>query len=141
MKTLKCVLLMLALCAPAALVAQDNPPPAGGGQMAGPRHLPTVDEQLNNLSRKLSLTDDQKPQVKAILQDQHDQMKQVMDNNSGSREDNRAKMHEIHEQSNAKLRALLTDEQKAKFDKMQAEHRAPMGRGGDQGSAPPPPQQ
>jgi len=140
MKTLKYLLLLLAFATPAALLAQDNPPPAGGpGQMA--HHMPSVDDQLNHLSSKLNLTDAQKPQVKTILQDQQDQMAQLMSNNSGSREETHAKMRDIHEKSNAKIRALLTDDQKATFDKLQSERRGRMGKGGDQGAPPPPPQQ
>lgn len=143
MKTLQYLLLLLAFATPAALLAQDNPPPppAGGqGQMA--HHMPSVDDQLAHLSSKLSLTDDQKPQVKTILQDQQDQMSALMSSNSGSRQDMHAKMRDIHEKSNAKIRAILTDDQKAKFDKMQSERRGRMGGGGgDQGAPPPPPQQ
>lgn len=140
MKTLKYLLLLLAFATPAALLAQDNPPPAGGpGQMA--HHMPSVDDQLNHLSSKLNLTDDQKTQIKPILQDQQDQMAALMSNNSASREETHAKMRDIHEKSNAKIRAILTDDQKAKFDKMQSERRGRMGHGGgDQGSAPPPQQ-
>jgi periplasmic protein CpxP/Spy len=130
MKKLRYALLMLALAAPAALVAQ------GGGGMG--HHMPSVDDQLANMSKKLNLTDAQKPQVKAILQDQQDQMKQQMENSSASRDDTRAKMREIHEASNTKIRALLTDDQKAAFDKMQEERMKRMQdhRGGDQNAPP-----
>lgn len=145
MKKLKYALLILALLVPAGLFAQGSDNSGGGqmgGQMGGPRHMPTVDDQLNEMSKKLDLTDAQKPQVKAILQDQHDQMKQLRENSSGSRQDNMAKMREIHDASAAKIRALLTDEQKAKFDKMEEEHHNHMRHGGaDQGAPPPPPQQ
>lgn len=142
MKKLHIALLTLALLMPAALFAQ--PPGPGGDQAGGRRHMPSVDDLLNQLSSKLKLTDAQKPQVRAVLQDQQDQMKQVMENSSGSREDNRAKMREIHEASTAKIRDLLTDDQKGKFEKMQAEHQKHWQEGheGGNGSAPtPPPQQ
>jgi periplasmic protein CpxP/Spy len=138
MRRLKHTLLLLALLVPASLLAQGGP---GGGMGHGGRHMPSVDDQLSDLSSKLKLTDAQKPQVRAILQDQQDQMKQVMENSSGSREDNRAKMHEIHQASSAKIRDLLTDDQKAKYDKMQAERQKHwQGREGGNGSAPPPQQ-
>jgi len=138
MKTLKYLLLLLTLATPAALLAQDNPPPAGAqGQMA--HHMPSVDDQVDHLSSKLNLTDDQKAKIKPILQDQQDQMSQLMSNPPSSREETRAKMRDIHQKSSAKIRALLTDDQKAQFDKMQAERHGHMGHGGDQGA--PPPQQ
>jgi len=142
MKTLQYLLLLLVLATPAALLAQDNPPPppaSGPGQMA--HHMPSVDDQLDHLSSKLNLTDAQKPQVKTILQDQQDQMAKLMSNNSSSREEMHAKMRDIHEKSNSKIRAILTDDQKAQFDKMQSERRGHMHGGGDQGAPPPPPQQ
>ena len=46
-----------------------------------------------------------------------------MQDSSGSREDNWSKMREIHEQSDTRLRDLLTDEQKTKYDKIQEERR------------------
>lgn len=131
------LMLALALFAPALLLAQGGPPPDEPG---GRHHMQTVDEVLDHMSKKLNLTDAQKPQVKAILQDEHDQSKQVMDNSSGSREENHAKMRDIHEKSAAKIREILTDEQKAKFDKMQAGHHEHMGEGHGQGAPPPPSQ-
>ena len=50
-------------------------------------------------------------------------MQKAMQDSSGSREDNWSKMREIHEQSDAKLRDLLTGEQKTKYDKIQQERR------------------
>lgn len=131
MKQLRYALLMLALFVPAALSAQAGGSPGEGQMQKGP-HMPSVDDQLADLSQKLDLTDAQKPQVKAILQDQQDQMKQAMGNSS--REEARAKMREIHKASSAKIRALLTNDQKAKFAEMQSQRRQ------KQGEAPPPQQ-
>ena len=144
MKKLKYALLMLALFVPAALLAQAGG--SGEGQMGARQHMPSVDDQVEHLTQKLNLTDAQKPQVKTILQDQRDQMKQAMDNASASREETRAKMKEVHKASNAKIRALLTDDQKATFDKMEEHHRH-MGEGHGEGAGEghgegaPPPQQ
>jgi periplasmic protein CpxP/Spy len=142
MKKLAYALLALALFAPAALFAQAGGPGAPGGAPGGGRRMLSVADQLDDLSKKLDLTDAQKPQVKAVLEDQDKKMRDLMENSSGPREENRAKMREIHESSNAKIRALLTAEQKTKFDKMQEEHRKQMEerrRGGDEGVPPPPP--
>ncbi|MGA9529162.1 MAG: hypothetical protein WBS24_13700 [Terriglobales bacterium] len=142
MKKLKLAVLMLALFVPAGLLGQGGGPGGpGGGQPGAERHMPTVDEQLDNLSQKLNLTDGQKPQVKTILQDQRDQMKKFMDGSSGPSEENRSKMRELHEAAAAKIRAILTDEQKTKFDKMQEQHRKHMEGHGDQSAPPPPPPQ
>jgi Spy/CpxP family protein refolding chaperone len=139
MKKLQYALLMLALLAPAAVVAQEGP---GGEAMGGPRFMPSVEDQLDELTAQLKLTSVQKPRVKFVLHEQREQMKNLMLDSSGSREDNMSKMREIRQSSNAQLRALLTDEQKIKFDKMQEDRRKRMEarrRGGDEGMPPPPP--
>ena len=110
--------------------------------MGGHRHMPSVDDQLNELTKALNLTDAQKPQVKTILQDQRDQMKQVMENSSGSREENMSKMRQIHESATGKIRDLLADEQKTKYDKLQEERKKDMQErrgnwGGEKPNGPP----
>jgi len=132
MKIMRFAVLTLALLAPAGLFAQKG----------GHRGMPSVDDQVNRLSTELKLADDQKSQVRTILQDQSDQMKKVMEDSSGSRDDNWSKMRDIHEKSSAQIRALLTDEQKTKYDKMQAERRQHMqeGRRGSEEAPPAPPQ-
>lgn len=134
MRTLKYALLIVTLFVPAMMLAQ-----MGHGRMGG-RHMPSVDDQVKHLSEQLNLTDTQKTQVKAILQDQHDQMKKVMQNSSGSREDNWSKMREIHQNASAKVRDLLTDEQKTKYDKLEQERQQRMQErhgGGENKEGPP----
>jgi periplasmic protein CpxP/Spy len=51
-------------------------------------------------------------------------------------------MMAIHQASQDKIRAVLTDDQKTKFDAMQAEMKARReSHEGGQGAPPPPPQQ
>ena len=125
MKIVRYVLLMLALLAPAGLIAQMGGPGGGPGgrRGGGPGRMSSVDDDVKQLSKELNLTDSQKTQVKAILQDQRDQMKKIMEDSSGSREDRFSKMREIHEKSSASVRDILTDEQKTKYDKLQEERR------------------
>ena len=61
-----------------------------------------------------------------------------MEDSSGSRQDNWSKMREIHEKSSAKIRDLLTDEQKTKYDKIQEDRRQHMQerRGDDSENSP-----
>jgi protein CpxP len=143
MNKIKLALLAFALSTAAVFIL----PAAAGAQgpgddhMGGEHHMPTVQEQLDEFTHRLKLTDEQKPQVKAILEDAHAQMKQLRESSSGSSEDAKAKMRDIHEKAHAKIREVLTDEQKPKFDKMIAEHRKHMGEGHGEAGAPPPPQQ
>jgi len=85
----------------------------GGGQG---QQMPSVDDQVKDLTKQLNLTDDQQPKVRDLLQKQRDQTSQVMQDNSLAREDRRAKMRDIHDSTTGKIRNLLTDDQKKKYD-------------------------
>ena len=93
------------------------------------------------LTKKLNLTPDQVTQVKAINDDSMAQLKAVRSDASLSQDDRRAKMMDIHKASTDKIRGVLTDEQKTKYEALQAEMKAKMKeRGGGAGMPPPPPQ-
>jgi Spy/CpxP family protein refolding chaperone len=138
---LRVVFLALSLTALSALpaMAQDPaaPPPPGQG---GPRGGGMRGHQVEFLTKQLNLTPDQVTQVKAIDADTWKQAKAVQDDTSVAGPDKRAKMMEIHKDSQEKIRALLTDDQKTKFDALQAQMREHRGnRGGGYGPPPAPP--
>lgn len=86
-------------------------------------HKKAVQEsEIDSLSKKLKLTDAQKPRVKGILEKKDEQIKRVNENPSLQSTDNRYKKYrkiaEIHDKFRGKIRKLLSDEQKAKFDKV-----------------------
>ena len=125
---------LLALCTTALSAvptfAQDNPAPQqdqtapsqGGRGGSGHRQ----EHQLEVLTKKLNLTPDQVTQVKSIQDDARTQMMAVHDDSSVAQPDKRAKMMDIRKASQDKIRAVLTDDQKPKYDAMQAkmqEHR------------------
>ncbi|MDW5267134.1 MULTISPECIES: Spy/CpxP family protein refolding chaperone [Acidobacteriaceae] len=127
------------------LMAQDNtaPPPQQQDNAGPPQggHGRRGGNQVEMLTKRLDLTPDQVTQVKAIDADQMSQMKALHDDTSTSREDKRSKMGAIRQASQDKIRNVLTDEQKPKYDAMLAkmqEHRQNR-QGGDEGGAPPPP--
>lgn len=93
------------------------------------------------LTKRLNLTADQQAQVKAIDEDTGKQMMALRDDTSLSQDERRSKMMEIRKGSQDKIRAILTDEQKTKYDAMQAEMRERMKERQQQGGAPPPPPQ
>jgi Spy/CpxP family protein refolding chaperone len=136
---------MTALSALPAM-AQDPsaPPPPPEGQ-AGPQHGRgggMGEHQLEFLTKKLNLTPDQVTQVKAINDDARKQMMALREDTSIAQADKRAKMMDIQKASQDKIRALLTDDQKTKFDALQAQMRERRGdHGGGDGPPPPPPQQ
>jgi Spy/CpxP family protein refolding chaperone len=77
-----------------------------------------VDDHVKELTTKLNLTADQQTKVKAILEEHNQQMQAMMKDDSGSKEDRHAKMKSMHDSVHAKVREVLTDEQKPKFDAM-----------------------
>lgn len=86
-------------------------------------HPKAVEEnEIDSLSKKLKLSDAQKPRVKGILEKKDEQIKRVNENPSLQSIDSRYKKYrkvaEIHDKFRGKIRKLLTDEQKAKFDKV-----------------------
>jgi Spy/CpxP family protein refolding chaperone len=127
----------LLACSP-TLLAQNSTntppatPPAGGPPGGGMRGR---GPSLEQLSKALDLTDAQKPQVKAVLDDQMQKMNELRkdpDFAGLSREDRMAKMKPIRDEAMAKMKDILTPDQFAKYQKM-----GPMGsrrNGGGGGS-------
>jgi len=126
--------------------AQSEPAPGGQaqGEHAGHMGRPGMmnpERQLQHMSEALSLTDDQKQQIKPILEDRQKQMEQLHADSSMSMDDKRSKMHSLMEDSNGKIRAVLNDDQKQKFDKMQERMREHMAHPGGGAEHPAPPSQ
>jgi endonuclease I len=74
------------------------------------------------------------------LTDQQQQMKSIFSDNSLSQQDRRAKMQAVRQDSDTKIKAVLTDSQKQTWDQMQQQRRERMQQrrqqhsNGDQGS-------
>jgi protein CpxP len=119
---------------PQAQVPPDGAGPGGpGGRRGGP------ERRLQMLQHELNLTPDQSAKVKTILDEGRAQMMTQRDS-SASPEDRRAKMMDNMQVENSKIKAVLTDDQKTKFDAMEARMRERRGHGGNgDGGAPPPP--
>lgn len=139
---------MLALCTTllgtVPMLAQDNaappppPPDQAGAPMGG--HGRMEGHQLEMLTKRLNLTPDQVTQVKAIDDDTMKQAAAVRDDTSIAKPDKRGKMMEIHKAAQDKIRAVLNDEQKTKYDAMQAKMRERrQSREGGSTPQPPPP--
>jgi len=109
----------------------------GGGGMRGGGMSPQAQQaRLDSMVKAVGLTDDQVTKVKAI---QADSMKQMMDlrSSGGDPQEMRPKMMAIREGEQTKIKALLTDDQKPKYDEWVASQPGP-GRGGQQPPPPPP---
>ena len=147
MKRQLCSLVLTGLLATGVMLAQEpgsapdqNAPQAEGGGMGGHGGrgmMMDPDQRLAHMTKRYKLTSDQQNQIKPILQDEQQQMQSMRSDTTSSREDKMAKMKSTHEASNQKIEAVLTDEQKQKFEadqqKMQ-ERRSEHMHGGGQGS-------
>lgn len=114
--------------------AQPQGQGQGGGQGRGRGMMMSPEQRTARLSEQLNLTDDQKAKVQKIYEDAQADMQK---NPPASREDRMAKMQETNE----KVKGVLNDEQKKKFDEMQQRMRqrgGPGGPGGEGGGQKPP---
>jgi Spy/CpxP family protein refolding chaperone len=100
------------------LMAEDKPAKGQGG--------PTVDQMLERLSTELSLTEDQKPKVKAIVEDAKKKRDALKDETP---EDRKEKSKAIIEEQMTKMKAVLTAEQQIKYQKMVEEMKNKKGEG------------
>ena len=120
-----------------ALRAQDstNTPPAGGPPAGGPPPgggMRGRGPSIEQLTTNLSLTADQIPKVKAVLDEQRQKMGELFQDQDLSQDDRRAKMKEIRDGVMAKMKDILTPDQFEKWQKMR-EMRRPGGPGGPGG--------
>ena len=152
MKRQLCTLVLTGLLATGVMLAQEpgsapeqGAPQAEGGGMGGHHHgrgMMDPDQRLAHMTKRYKLTADQQSQIKPILQDEQQQMQSMRSDTTTSREDKRAKMMSMHQASTQKIEAVLTDEQKQKFEadqqKMQERRASHMHGAGDSGGAPPP---
>lgn len=145
---MRSAVLVCGLCiAAGAAMAQDQtappppPPPAQAGaqQGGGGRGMMDPGRRADMLKDRLGLNDTQTSQVKAIFEDSRTKMETVRSNSSLSQDDRRSQMMSMRKAENDKVEALLTADQKTKYEAMEQEMRGRM-RGGNGGGTPQTPQ-
>src|SRR5262249_34278043 len=112
--------------------AQDSkegkaPPPGGK------RNMPSVQERLDKMSEELKLTDDQKPKVKAVMEDAGKKMQEIRSDSSLDRDKRREKFEEMRKEETKKMKEILTPDQYTKWEKMREQMRPGRGPGGPGG--------
>src|SRR5579875_1579086 len=143
---------LLALGTSTAVFAQDNAPTATPDQQqqGAPGHMHRgmdPDRQLQHMTKQLDLTSDQQSQIRPLLLDRQQKMQALWQDQSLSRDDRRGRAQSIQQDTRSKIEAVLHDQQKQKFEAMQArmqEHRRGMhgqNNAADNGQAAPQPQQ
>jgi hypothetical protein len=87
---------------------------------------PSPDEAVARLSSKLNLSDDQKSKITPIIANRQAQMQALMSDSSGRRLQKARKAKSIMSDSDKKIEALLTSDQKKTYEQMKEERREQM---------------
>lgn len=114
-------MLMLSLCLTALPLAAEE----GRGEGKPQKPLTAAemaDKKAEHMERGLGLSADQKQKVKAVLQ-----------STAAEKDALEKKLQKLERQTNEKIRVLLDEEQKEKFDMMRAHHKMMERRGGGPG--------
>jgi periplasmic protein CpxP/Spy len=154
MKRQLCTLVLTGLLATGVMFAQEPgsapeqgaAPQADAGGMGGHHgrggNRMDPDKRLAQMTKRYNLTADQQSQIKPILADEQTQMQAMRADTSASRDDKRSKMMSMHQASTQKIEAVMTDEQKQKFEadqqKMQQRRAEHGGQDGGGPGGPPP---
>src|ERR1700742_2321540 len=132
--------LLMVCCFVVSIVSLSKAQGGGGGPM---QRSPA--DQAKDLQTQLSLNDDQTAKITAIYTAQAAKRDSLMKAANGDRSAMRSQMMPMMMATNDKIKAVLTDDQKKAFDKIQAERMQRMqngggGQGGGGGTPPPPSQ-
>lgn len=124
------------LASPGSVAQQELPPPSGQQGPPPPPGNRGPEQRLQRMQQELNLTPDQTEKVRSIFAADREKFMAIRNDSSLSQEDRRDKMMKLQHEQNDKVKAVLDDSQKAKFDQMQTRMRDRMGRPG--AGAPPP---
>jgi periplasmic protein CpxP/Spy len=112
--------------------AQEPVSPAAGSQAQGTQarnaraHRPDPARELSRLTKRLNLTSDQQNQLLPILTDRQQQLSGIVNDSSLSPKDRHAKVQALREDSDAKIKAVLSENQKQQYEQMQQQMRERM---------------
>jgi HlyD family secretion protein len=109
--------------------AAEVVPAAGGGQAAGQGTPPSIEQIRDGLVKSLSLTPEQIKKLDPILQEGREKFRALMARNLQQGE-RRLEGQKIREASREQIRAILTPEQRAKYDQEVSEQSGRRGGGG-----------
>jgi len=115
----------LLACTNLASAQQDNAPKEGKKGRKGP----SVEQQMERLTTELKLTDDQKPKIKAVVEDIDKKRRELFTDTSLSREERMPKMRALMDEQDKKFKEILTADQYKSWEKMRDEMRQRRGGG------------
>ncbi len=135
-----CLTIVLSLLLAGVLAAQDSSPatPPDNEEQAGKPQVgeKIVERRLENLSKQLNLTDQQKEKVRPVLMHEVERIKEVRSNGSLTQGEARRRIAMVRRNTNQHILALLTPEQKTQWQEMRQDRRGsgePEGGQGEHG--------
>jgi periplasmic protein CpxP/Spy len=111
-----------------------KPPGDHQGPPGGPRG--GMQDRGAKLAEELGLSDDQKTKFQEVMKEQGDKRKALREDTSLSDDDKKTKGKALRDETDAKIKAILTAEQYEKWQKLQQGRRGPGGPGGPGGKPP-----
>jgi Spy/CpxP family protein refolding chaperone len=115
------LLLSLGFGLSALAQAPEAAPPQPQAKQVVPRQS-RIDVRVSNLAKTLDLTEEQQSAVKKILEQRQQQTLQIRRDPSISGSARIERFHMLQEATVERIRAVLNDEQKKKYDPMAASH-------------------
>jgi len=88
----------------------------------------TAESRLEEMSKQLNLTDDQRTKLKPILQDEAQQLQAVHNDASLSQDKKKAKAKEIHAASKPQINSVLTPDQQKQWKEMKKKAKEQQGK-------------
>ncbi|HTP70043.1 MAG TPA: hypothetical protein VMJ35_14130 [Dongiaceae bacterium] len=123
----RCLLLPLFVCAisilqPAASAFAQATPAQAQGSHSTPksRKPPTMDDRVTRLAKALDLTDAQQVQMKSILERRHSETLRLRNDPHLTGSQRIDEFRVIQDETVQQIRAILTEEQKRKYDPLTA---------------------
>jgi periplasmic protein CpxP/Spy len=102
--------------------ASSAPEKKGGKRGMSPEQM------MERYTERLSLTDEQKPKVKTVLEDTMKKRREIMKENGQDRQQMREKMQPVMEAQNKKMKEILTADQYKKYQEMNEKMRKGGGK-------------
>ena len=99
-----------------------------GKEGKGKRAMPSVQERLDRMTTELSLTEDQKPKIKAAMEAADKKRQELFADSSVQGDQRREKVRAIMDEQDKKFKEILKPDQYEKWEKLRAQM---GGRGGN----------
>jgi len=129
------------LAATYSVAAQEPPPPPPDGMEMPRPDMPKmdVDKELARMTKRYGLSESQKAQVRPILVDVKARMDDLSRDSAAEFGERIEKMRAIRDEQTSRISAILSDNQRVKYQKDMNRQAQDQGYGPPDGPPPPPP--